>query len=282
MTMTRDQHTPHHLPPATRHSTRRSLWRGSLILGLISVLLVLAAQVSAVGLKEQEQVTAPRDLWMDLLIGPPLVPLFNQAARGDDIARVDHWSQISQLSGISAGRKMVVFKSAKEAEEQLPGLADQIDVVGYNLEHGPGTPEDEKADPVGSIQRMRVLADAHGLVLALGPDHSFALSHGAAMAPYVDIFVLQIQQQQTNPPVVIDFIVPLVPQLRAANTTLQVSAQVRTEGDMGAIVELLDWLEGYLDGVSILTSPQTVDVAEELVWMLRGTVVYLPQIVGDG
>lgn len=102
------------------------------------------------------------------------------------------------------------------------------------------------------------------------------------MAPYVDIFVLQIQQQQTNPPVVIDFIVPLVPQLREANATLQVSAQVRTEGDMGAIVQLLDGLEGYLDGVSILTSPQTVDVAEELVWMLRGTVVYLPQIVGDG
>jgi len=253
-----------------------------LLLGLISVLLLLAAQVSAENLKEQEQVTSPRDLWMDLLIGPPLVPLFNQAAREDDIARVDHWSQVSQLSGISVGRKMVVFKSASEAEERLPGLAHQIDVVGYNLEHGPGTPAGEQTDPVGSIQRMRVLADAHDLVLALGPDHDFALSHGVAMAPFVDIFVLQIQRQQTNPPVVIDFIVPLVPKLRAANSSLQVSVQVRTEGDMGAIVGLLDELEGYLDGVSILTSPQTVVVAEELVWMLRGTVVYLPQIVGDG
>jgi hypothetical protein len=249
---------------------------------LLTLFVFTAAPLTAVSslLAAHNPPLTTSDLWIDLLIGPPLVPLFNDTARANDIARVDHHSQIAQLAGITHGQKIVVFKSAAEAEQLLPGIADQIDIVGYNFEHGPGTPPDEQADPVDSIQRMRALADTHGLGLALGPDYRFANSHGPAMAPYVDIFVLQIQREQTNPTVVIDFIAPLVPQLRAANPALQVSAQVRTEGDMAAIVQLLDRLLPYLDGVSILTSPQTVPIAEELIFRLRRarTAVYLPLI----
>ena len=84
------------------------------------------------------------------------------------------------------------------------------------------------------------------------------------IAPYVDIFVLQIQRQQTNPEVVREFVEPLVPLLRAANPDIQVSVQVRTEGDVPALIALLILLIDYLDGISILTSPDTVDVAQEL------------------
>ncbi len=112
---------------------------------------------------------------------------------------------------------MLIFRSVADTEEELPKVAERLDLVGYNLEHSPATPAHEQNDPVGSIRRMRELADAHEIALALGPDHDFALSHGAAMAPYVDFFVLQIQRQQTNPPVVLDFVSSLVPQLRAAN-----------------------------------------------------------------
>ncbi len=143
------------------------------------------------------------------------------------------------------------------------------------------TPPDDMADPVGSIQVMRNLADTYGLELAFGPDHNLALSHGAAMAPYVDYFILQIQRKQTEPPVVHEFISTIVPQLRVANPNLQISAQVRTEGDVLAIVALLDSLVPYLDGVSILTSPQTVDVAKELVFFLRANRTYLPQVIGQ-
>jgi hypothetical protein len=53
------------------------------------------------------------------------------------------------------------------------------------------------------------------LKLALGPDHRFALSDGVALAPYVDLFVLQVQRVQTQPATVLDFVLPLVPQLEA-------------------------------------------------------------------
>jgi hypothetical protein len=252
----------------------------SLFISSIIVLATVPALFAALEAKESEEIKGTADLWMDMLIGPPLVPVFNNAARDDDIARVDHPSQAAQLEGITRGRKLVVFKSLAEAEEHLPDLAAKIDIAGYNLEHGPATPPEEQADPVGSIQKMRALADTYGLDLALGPDHNFALSHGVAMAPYVDFFILQIQRRQTEPPVVREFITTLVPQLRAVNPNLQISAQVRTEGDVQAIVALIDSLLPYLDGVSILTSPDTVEVAKELLFFLRANRIYLPQVGG--
>jgi hypothetical protein len=218
---------------------------------------------------EPQQVSSLEELWIDMRIGPPLVPLFNEAVQAGDIARIDQPSQLDQLSDIKEGRKLVIFRSVEETEQHLPDIAGEIDIIGYNLEHSPATPEDEKADPVAAIQKMRDLADDYGLELAFGPDHDFALSHGVQMAPYADIFVLQIQRQQTNPGVVKDFVEPLVPQLRQANPDLEVSVQVRTEGSVDDIIALLDDLKEYLDGVSILTSPDTVEVAWELTAALR-------------
>jgi hypothetical protein len=61
----------------------------------------------------------------------------------------------------------------------------------------------------------------------------------------------------------------LIPKLHQANPDLDVSVQVRTEGDVVAIVDLIDSMKDDLDGVSILTSPETVDTAEALVTELR-------------
>ena len=249
--------------------TKNPTFTRNFVLALTLLLLTQAGPI--VQIKSAEPSTADEldDLWIDMRIGQPLIPLFNRAARSDDIARVDHPSQVEQLAQISNGRKLVIFKSVAETQEMLPDLAGDIDIIGYNLEHGQATPGDEKADPVAGIKKMRQLADEYGLELAFGPDHDFALSHGVEMAPFVDIFVLQIQRQQTNPQVVKDFVVPLVPRLKEANPDVQVSVQVRTEGDVQAIVDLLASLEPQLDGISILTSPDTVDVAEELVVSLR-------------
>lgn len=244
------------------------------------VLIFMATNFLAAAAPERREEESVGDLWIDMLIGPPLVPLFNQVARDDDIAHVDRPEQLSQLDGIIGAQKMLIFRSAKEADALLPALDGEIDILGYNLEHGPATPPEEQADPVGTVRSLRLLADEYEMALAVGPDHEFALSHGVGMAPYVDYFVLQIQRKQTEPPVVIDFVSTLVPQLREANEELQVSVQVRTEGDMGAIVELLDTLLPYVDGVSILTSPETVDVAAELLLRLRGSKLYLPVVSG--
>jgi hypothetical protein len=197
------------------------------------------------------------------------VDWFNRVARPDDIARAEQVQQINLLDQITTGRKLVVFKSIREAEQALPHIADRIDIVGYNLEMGPNNPSDEQANPVGSVRRMHDLAHQYKLLLAFGPDHDLALSDGVAVAPYVDIFVLQVQRAQTEPATVFDFVLPLIPELKRANPDLEISVQVRTEGNVVDVVDLIDAINEQLDGVSILTSPETVDIAEALVAELR-------------
>lgn len=99
---------------------------------------VLSLQASA---KEQNELD---DLWIDLSIGTPLIEIFNERALANDIARVEHISQLELLSDINSGKKLVVFKSAEDAIRLLPHMHDEIDIVGYNLEHGPANPLDEQ------------------------------------------------------------------------------------------------------------------------------------------
>ena len=209
------------------------------------------------------------DLWLDISLGPPLIDWFNQVARPNDIARIERIQQINLLDEITVGRKLVVFKSIEDAEEVLPHIADKIDIVGYNLENGQFNRPWEKTNPVDSVKRMQELVSEYDLLLAFGPDHELAISDGVAVAPYVDIFVLQVQRVQTEPAKVSSFVWPLIPQLRRANPDLEISVQVRTEGDVGDIADLIDDMKNQLDGVSILTSPETVDVAEALVSELQ-------------
>jgi hypothetical protein len=210
-----------------------------------------------------------RDLWLDISLGPPLVDWFNRVARPDDIARVENFRQMDILDDVTAGRKLVVFKSIDEAERVVPKIADEIDIIGYNLENGQGYSSEERADALTSVKHMHDLARQYDLLLAFGPDHNLALSEGVAVAPYVDLFILQVQRVQTEPATVYEFVLPLIPQLREANPDLEVSVQVRTEGDIVEVVDLIDAMNDQLDGVSILTSPETVGTAEALVTELQ-------------
>lgn len=244
------------------------LWKIRLAL-IVSLLTSITIPTSLMVAAPSEQADQVRDLWFDISLGPPLVDWFNDVARPDDIARVERVSQIDLLDEITTGRKLVVFRSIREAEEALPHIAERIDIVGYNLETGHNNPVEELADPVGSVKRMHKLARKYDLLLAFGPDHTLAVSDGSAIAPYVDIFVLQVQRVQTQPDTVFSFVLPLIPRLRQANPDLEISVQVRTEGDVEEIVDLIDDMNHHLDGVSILTSPETVDIAEALVAELQ-------------
>lgn len=227
----------------------------------------------------RSQVEAVNQLWLDVSLGPPLVEWFNQVARPDDIARVERVEEIGRLDGVTVGQKLVVFKSAAEAERLIPTIANQVDVIGYNLEQGPANPADEQADPVRSARRLQTLAQRYGLKLAFGPDHDLALSHGVAVAPYVDIFVLQVQRVQTEPDTVRDFVLPLASQLRQANPDLEISVQIRTEGNVDRLVDLIDSMKTSLDGVSILTSPETVETAMALITALQTRTTAAPEAV---
>lgn len=235
----------------------------------ILTLLFFLSSVGSARAQQTSQGGRVSDLWLDISLGPPLIDWFNQIARPDDIARIENINQLKLLDQVTAGRTLVVFKSVNDAEQHLPSLTGKVDIIGYNLEQGSQNQPAEQADPVGSAMRMRELANQYGVQLAFGPDRSFALSSGVDIAPYVDLFVLQIQRVQTEPSTVASFIDPLIPQLRQANPDLEISVQIRTEGDVRMLGDLIERHVALLDGVSVLTSPETTDVARALVEELQ-------------
>ena len=214
--------------------------------------------------------SSPDDLSVTLTLMPQLLPWYSQAIRPQDGALVENAQQSELMDVISIGDRVVIFKSVDLAEELTPLIADKMDTIGYNLEHGPLSPLHEQSDPIGSVQRMRELANTYGLRLALGLDHRFALSHGAEMAPYVDSYVMQVQRVQAEPQRVLDFVVPMAEAVRAANPEIETTMQVRTEGDPEEIVALVDSVRKSIDGVVILSSAETSDMAVELVQRLQG------------
>jgi len=239
----------------------------AVLLAFTVVTLIFPGTISA---EEKEDLS---ELWIDLSLGPPLIELFNERALAKDVARVEHISQLELLKDVEAGKKLVVFKSAEDAMRLLPHIHDEIDIIGYNLEHGPTNPVNEQENPVEYIQRLREVADEYNLEVALGPDHNFALSHAAVMAPYADYLILQIQKVQTEPDTVYDFVLPVLKGVRLANPDIQTSVQIRTEGDVDDLLAMLEPLQDEIDGISILTSGETVEITEELMGELRAIPV---------
>ena len=251
----------------------------------------LTVQGQSVAQAQQPREVDPwlSSLWIDMSMGSQLVDIYNDFARAQDIARADHVSLVDLLDKVEVGKRLVVFKNAADVEELVPRLVGKFDIIGYNLESGPANRPDEQADPIGSIRRVRAVADQYGMLVAFGPDRAFALSHGVEMAPYADIYVLQVQRAQTEPETVREFVLPLVAQLRQANPNLVVSVQIRTEGDVGDLADLLLSMRGSIDGISILTNDETAAVARQLIDELRPPIEEVPvalpsptPVKGDG
>ena len=243
-----------------------------LLIALTAESILLSTSIHAQSTPEK----SVDDLWIDVGLRPQLVEDFNNQARPNDVARVDHPSMVDILQDVTIGRKLVVFKSVADARALLPHIADQFDIIGYNLEHGPANRPDEQADPIGSVIRMRELADEYGKEVAFGPDRAFAEEMSVDAAPYVDIIILQVQRVQTQPETVRGFVEPLATQYRRANPEVEVSIQIRTEGDVKQLHGLIASMTDTLDGVSILTSDETVSVGMDLIDEFRPAVPSTP------
>lgn len=92
------------------------------------------------------------------------------------------------------------------------------------------------------------------------------------MAPYADYFIFQVQKVQTEPETVYEFVEPLLDDVRKANPDIEISLQIRTEGDVQDLLALLAPLATEIQGISILTSEETLSVTEAIMETLRPEV----------
>lgn len=193
------------------------------------------------------------------ITSPEMASYFQAHAGAQDIARVDHPNDIGLISGLTVGNKMAIFKTASQISQFLASNANTIDIVGYNLEPGQANDPSELANPVAAAQAVRAVATQYGKQVAIGLTHDLTLNYGAAMAPYADIWVLQIQKAQNDPRMASEFVNQMVPALMKANPALKIFVQIRTDSQPAALASLVNGFSGV--HVSILTQRSDVQDA---------------------
>lgn len=193
------------------------------------------------------------------ITAPEMAQYFQQHAGAQDIARVDHPNDIGLISGISVGKKMVIFKSASQIQQFMTSNASALDIIGYNLEPGQTHDTAELANPVAAAKAVQAIARQYGKAVAVGLTHDLTLQYGAAMAPYADIWVLQIQKAQNDPRMAGEFVSQMVPALQRANPNIVVFVQIRTDSSPAALAKLVNGLGNV--HVSILTQRSDVQDA---------------------
>jgi murein DD-endopeptidase MepM/ murein hydrolase activator NlpD len=193
------------------------------------------------------------------ITSPEMAQYFQQHAGAQDIARVDHPNDIGLISGISVGKRMVIFKSAAQIQQFMASNASALDIIGYNLEPGQTHDAAELANPVAAAKAVQAIARQYGKQVAVGLTHDLTLQYGAAMAPYADIWVLQIQKAQNDPAMAGEFVSQMVPALQRANPAIVVFVQIRTDSSPAALTKLVNGLGNV--HVSILTQRSDVQDA---------------------
>ena len=237
--------------------------------GLIALLVLMMCLGPAIA-RAKSGPAAGRlsDLSITIGITSGSVDWFNRNARPTDIAAF-FGPSVSLIDQVTAGQKIVLYPSAATAEQEVPALAGKINMIGYDIEHWPQTPQDEQADPVSAIKRMRALADKYGLKLGVGPDRAYAQQYGAQFAPYVDQFTLQLQKMQTNNTALQSFANPLISQIHQANSKVKIIVQLRTDAGVDGLIQTADSIKSEIDVVGVLFTPQTLGVVEDFVTKLR-------------
>jgi len=212
------------------------------------------------------------------ITSPEMAQYFQQHAGANDIARVDHPNDIGLISGISVGKKMVIFKSASQIQQFMASNASALDIIGYNLEPGQTHDAAELANPVAAAKNVQAIARQYGKQVAIGLTRSLTLQYGAAMAPYADIWVLQIQKAQNDPQMAGEFVNQMVPALTKANPAIKVFVQIRTDSQPAALASLVNRLGNV--NVSILT--QSVANGQRSAKDIQDAINVASQFFGQG
>lgn len=221
--------------------------------GLALIIAIVAAVLAMAGAGGQGRIVEMG------ITSAEMASYFQAHAGAQDIARVDHPNDIGLIAGLTVGKKMAIFKTASQISQFLASNANSIDIVGYNLEPGQANDPAELANPVAAAKTVQTIARKYGKLVAVGLTHDLTIQYGAAMAPFADIWVLQIQRAQNDPAMAAGFVNQMVPALTKANPAIKVFVQIRTDSQPAALAKLVNGFSGV--HVSILTQRSDVQDA---------------------
>jgi hypothetical protein len=153
-------------------------------------------------------------------------------ASSSQLAEV-HFPQLEGWTRVLGAPSLAGLQQKAERAEQA-GVP--YEALGYGLETSKTTPVEEWGDLVGSTQDARALVDHYGKLLAMGPGFRLMSRNRdkyAPMAAFADVWVLQSQRLQVNPPgsTYRQEVEKVATQIRSGNPDVSIWAQITLPPD---------------------------------------------------
>jgi hypothetical protein len=143
----------------------------------------------------------------------------------------------------------------------------------YNPEHWDLTPEEEQQDLATIVEQFAEAVHARDMLFMFAPDRQYAELHLNQVAPYLDAVMLQGQRLQHDPQTFAAWVLGMAEVAHTANPDIQVFVQVgATRGTAGEMYTAIETVAGEIDGIAVWSMPRTVDILQEFVGMLRGSL----------
>lgn len=168
------------------------------------------------------------------------------------------------------GALRVLVAPSFDQLQRLAARAEELgvayDALGYGLERGRHTTQEEQADPLGATERAAEFAERMGKPLVLGPGFQLMQDHWSdyqGMAAFVDVWILQTQRLQVNPPgpEYRQEVEKVVRELRAGNPDIQIWAQISVTPGRSAI-DVGEWLAYRESIIDLVDGVYVMDVSD--------------------
>jgi hypothetical protein len=141
-----------------------------------------------------------------------------------------------QLEGWTRVLGAPSLEALRQKAEEAKNRGVPYEALSYGLETSESTPEEEWQDLVGSTKKAKAIADEYGKLLLMGPGFRLMSENPdkyPSMAALADLWVLQTQRLQVNPPgpEYRQDVQRVVNQIRAGNPSISVWAQITLPPD---------------------------------------------------
>jgi hypothetical protein len=158
---------------------------------------------------------------------PGLVMTSSSELAGIHFPQLEGWIRVLGVPSLAG-----LQQRAEWAEE----TGVPYEALGYGLETGKSTPDEEWQDLVGSTQTARAIANQHGKLLVVGPGLRLMSQNEdkyPQMAALADIWIFQTQRLQINPPgpVYRREVARIVNLIRSGNPSISIWAQITLPPD---------------------------------------------------
>jgi hypothetical protein len=184
------------------------------------------------------------------------------------------FSEFSSAKKIIGGPSLDSINKAIAFAKQSPY---KLDVIAYDIEHWPMTPQEEQNDPAGTINKGADLVHEAGYRYGITPDGRYLLDYYQKIDwKKVDLLDMQFQRRVSNSDEFVKYVSDVTKFAKSVNPNIEVLVQVSLVlSSPDQILTAVDKVQNVVDGVVVAylpaaAQPNNMSTVENLNKVLSG------------